>query len=81
MEINGSSAIVTGGARASARPRPASWPVEVPKSFVADLNADAGEALAKEIGGVFVRTDVTSTDDVIASVDAAHPPRHPCSAW
>lgn len=32
-----------------------------------DLNADAGEALAREIGGIFCKVDVTEE----ASVDAA----------
>jgi NAD(P)-dependent dehydrogenase (short-subunit alcohol dehydrogenase family) len=38
---------------------------------VADLNAETGEALAKEIGGAFARVDVTSTDDLKAAVEQA----------
>jgi NAD(P)-dependent dehydrogenase (short-subunit alcohol dehydrogenase family) len=38
---------------------------------VADLQDDKGEALAKEIGGVFAHTDVTATDQIIAAVDIA----------
>jgi NAD(P)-dependent dehydrogenase (short-subunit alcohol dehydrogenase family) len=40
---------------------------------IADLNAAAGEALAKELGeqAVFVATDVTSADSAQAAVDAA----------
>jgi len=71
MEINGSSAIVTGGASGLGEATARLLATRGAKVVVADLNAEAGEALAKEIGGVFVRTDVTSTDDVIASVDAA----------
>lgn len=41
------------------------------KVVVADLQADRGEVLAKEIGGAFMRTDVTSTDQIVAAVDAA----------
>jgi NAD(P)-dependent dehydrogenase (short-subunit alcohol dehydrogenase family) len=71
MEINGSSAIVTGGSSGLGEATARLLATRGAKVVVADLNAEAGEALAKEIGGVFVRTDVTSTDDVIASVDAA----------
>src|SRR5664280_3102794 len=71
MEINGSSAIVTGGASGLGEATARLLAQRGASVVVADLNVDAGEALAKEIGGVFVRTDVTSTDDVIASVDAA----------
>jgi NAD(P)-dependent dehydrogenase (short-subunit alcohol dehydrogenase family) len=60
------SAIVTGGASglgaATAR-RLARSGVKV---ALFDLNADAGEALAKEIGGVFCKVDVTSEEQVDA---------------
>ena len=42
---------------------------------VADLNAEKGEALAQEIGGVFASVDVTKTEQVAAAVEA--PPRSP----
>jgi NAD(P)-dependent dehydrogenase (short-subunit alcohol dehydrogenase family) len=71
MDINGASAIVTGGASgigaAAARQLAAKGAVVV----VADLQADKGEALAQEIGGVFARVDVTDTDQIKAAVDAA----------
>ncbi|MFI5959422.1 SDR family NAD(P)-dependent oxidoreductase [Cryptosporangium sp. NPDC051539] len=71
MEINGASAIVTGGASgigaAAARQLAAKGATVV----VADLQADKGEALAKEIGGLFVRVDVTDTDQIKAAVNAA----------
>lgn len=38
---------------------------------VADLQDDKGEAVAKELEGIFVHTDVTSEEDVIAAVEAA----------
>ncbi len=60
------SAIVTGGASglgaATAR-RLAQHGVKV---ALFDLNADTGEALAKEIGGVFCKVDVTNEDQVDA---------------
>jgi len=71
MDINGSSAIVTGGASgigaACARALAAKGAVVV----VADLQADKGEELAKEIGGVFAQVDVTQTDQITAAVNAA----------
>ncbi|MDL2342651.1 SDR family NAD(P)-dependent oxidoreductase [Deinococcus sp. MIMF12] len=36
-----------------------------------DLNAEAGEALAGDLGGLFVRTDVTQEADVQAAIAAA----------
>lgn len=71
MEINGASAIVTGGASgigAAAARRLAAKGATV---VVADLQVDKGEALAKEIGGVFVRVDVTDTDQIKAAVNTA----------
>lgn len=38
---------------------------------VLDMNDEKGEALAKETGGVFAHADVTSTEDVIAAIEAA----------
>jgi NAD(P)-dependent dehydrogenase (short-subunit alcohol dehydrogenase family) len=71
MDINGASAIVTGGASgigaAAARQLAARGAIVV----VADLQADKGEALAEEIGGVFAQVDVTDTDQITAAVNAA----------
>ena len=71
MDINGSSAIVTGAASgigaACARQLAARGAIVV----VADLQADKGEALAAEIGGVFARVDVTDTEQITAAVNAA----------
>src|SRR3954453_11426475 len=71
MDINGASAIVTGGASgigaAAARQLAAKGAIVV----VADLQADKGEALAQEIGGVFAHVDVTDTDQIKAAVEDA----------
>ena len=71
MDLNGSSAIVTGAASgigaAVARRLAATGATVV----VADLQADKGEALAAEINGVFARVDVTDTDQIRAAVEAA----------
>jgi len=69
------SAVITGGASglgaATAR-RLAAHGVKV---AVFDLNAEIGEALAKEIGGVFCQVNVTSSEEVdaaFAKARAAH---------
>ena len=73
MEINGISAIVTGGASGLGEATSRGLAALGAKVVVADLDrqADKGEALAKEIGGVFAPCDVVDTDQVIASVEAA----------
>ena len=71
MDLNGSSAIVTGGASgigAAAARRLAALGCTV---VVADLQADKGEALAEEIKGVFAQVDVTNTEQITGAVKAA----------
>jgi NAD(P)-dependent dehydrogenase (short-subunit alcohol dehydrogenase family) len=71
MNLEASSSIVTGGAsgigEASARQLAAAGS----KVVIADLNEARGEAVAKELGGLFVRCDVTSGDDARTAVAAA----------
>ena len=59
MELNGTSAIVTGGAsglgEATARVLAAAGAHVV----IADLNEEAGKQVAAEIGGQFAKTNVT----------------------
>jgi NAD(P)-dependent dehydrogenase (short-subunit alcohol dehydrogenase family) len=38
---------------------------------VVDMNAEKGEAVAKDIGGVFALADVTDTEQVVAAIEAA----------
>ncbi|SOD72138.1 NAD(P)-dependent dehydrogenase (short-subunit alcohol dehydrogenase family) [Jatrophihabitans sp. GAS493] len=71
MNLEGTSAVVTGGAsglgEATVR-RLAKAGVTV---VIADLQSERGTALADEVGGIFCRVDVTDTDDIIAAVEAA----------
>jgi NAD(P)-dependent dehydrogenase (short-subunit alcohol dehydrogenase family) len=71
MNLEGASAIVTGGAsgigEASARQLAAAGA----RVVIADLNEDRGQAVASELGGLFVRCDVSSIEDAQASVAAA----------
>ena len=73
MDLNGISAIVTGGASGLGAATAQALAGRGAKVVLADLDrqADKGEALAKEIGGMFVPTDVTNTDHIIAAVEAA----------
>ncbi|HEY4464673.1 MAG TPA: SDR family NAD(P)-dependent oxidoreductase [Streptosporangiaceae bacterium] len=71
MELNGTTAIVSGGAsglgEATARRLAAAGSFVV----VADLSEDRGKAVAEEIGGTFTRTDVADEASVQAAVTAA----------
>src|SRR3954451_21769842 len=79
MELNGTSAIVTGGASAvgpAAAPGGGGAPPRLltkqgAKVVLADLQAEKGEPLAKELGGQFVKVDVANPEQVIAAVEAA----------
>ena len=73
MDLNGISAIVTGGASGLGAATAQALAGRGAKVVLADLDrqADKGEALAKEIGGLFVATDVTDTDQIVAAVEAA----------
>ena len=71
MDIQGKVFIVTGGASGLGEGTARMLAREGGKVVIADLQADKGEALAKEIGGVFVRCDVSSEDDGRAVVAQA----------
>ena len=71
MEIRGKWAIVTGGASGLGAATVRRLGEAGAKVVIADLNQAAGEALAREINGAFVRVDVTSEAEVAACVAAA----------
>jgi NAD(P)-dependent dehydrogenase (short-subunit alcohol dehydrogenase family) len=71
MEISGSSAIVTGGASGIGEACARALAAKGATVVIADLNAEKGEELAKELGGVFVSVDVTNTDDLKRAVEQA----------
>ena len=71
MDISGSSAIVTGGASGLGEATVRLLDKRGARVVVLDMNDDRGEALAKEVGGVFVHADVTNAAEVIAAVEAA----------
>jgi NAD(P)-dependent dehydrogenase (short-subunit alcohol dehydrogenase family) len=71
MDLNGSSAIVTGGASGIGAAVARQVAARGARVVIADLNAEKGEALAEEIGGLFARVDVTETEQITAAVEAA----------
>ncbi|HEX6471920.1 MAG TPA: SDR family NAD(P)-dependent oxidoreductase [Streptosporangiaceae bacterium] len=71
MQLNGVSAVVSGGASGLGEAVVRELAAHGVKVVVADLNEDRGKAVADEVGGVFVRTDVSAEDDVSAAVQAA----------
>lgn len=71
MDINGSSAIVTGGASGLGEATVRLLAQRGARCVVLDMNDAKGEELAKDVGGIFVHADVTNTDEVIAGVEAA----------
>jgi len=71
MEINGTSAIVTGGASVIGEASARQLAAKGAKVVIADLNDDKGNALATELGGAFCHVDVTNVDEVIASIETA----------
>ena len=71
MDINGASALVTGGASGIGAAAARQLAAKGARVVVADLNAEKGEALAQEIGGAFASVDVTDTAQIQAAVEQA----------
>ena len=71
MEIAGKVFIVTGGASGLGEGTARMLVGAGGKVVVADVQADKGQALAKEIGGAFVQCDVTQEADAQAAVAQA----------
>jgi NAD(P)-dependent dehydrogenase (short-subunit alcohol dehydrogenase family) len=71
MNLKGSSSIVTGGASGIGEASARQLAEAGSKVVIADLNPDKGEKVAAEIGGVYVKCDVTSIDDANTAIEAA----------
>ena len=71
MNLSESSAIVTGGASGLGESTARQLAARGARVVVVDMNAEKGEAVAKDIGGVFAQADVTDPDQVIAAIEAA----------
>lgn len=71
MDINGASAIVTGGASGLGAATVRRLTGEGAKVVILDLPSSAGAQVAAELGATFVAADVTDPDSVNEALDAA----------
>ena len=71
MEIAGAAALVTGGASGLGAATARRLAVDGAKVLLVDLQDDLGDAVAEQVGGVYVHADVTSSEQVQAAVEAA----------
>ena len=71
MQIDGRVFLVTGGASGLGEGTARMLAANGATVVIADMQADKGEAVAREIGGVFVTCDVTQEADGQAAVAAA----------
>lgn len=68
MRLDGCAAVVTGGASGLGEATARALTSAGARVAIFDINAEKGEALARELGGVFCRVDVTSDDSVDAGL-------------
>ena len=71
MHIDGVNALVAGGASGLGAAAARELNAAGAHVTIADLNEEAGAALAGELVGQFVKTDVTDADSVQGAIDAA----------
>src|SRR5882724_6473237 len=71
MDIAGKVFLVTGGASGLGEGTARLLATHGAKVIIADMQVDKGEAVARELGGAFVRCDVTQEADAQAAVAAA----------
>ena len=68
MKLDSSmAAVVTGGASGLGEGTARAIAATGAKVALFDMNAEKGEAIAKELGGVFCKVDVTSDEEVAAA--------------
>ena len=71
MDLNGISAIVTGGASGLGEATVRQLAARGAKVVVVDMNPEKGEKVAQDVGGAFAQADVTDVEQVTAAVEAA----------
>jgi NAD(P)-dependent dehydrogenase (short-subunit alcohol dehydrogenase family) len=71
MDVNGTAAIVSGGASGLGEAAARALAAAGARVVIADLNEAGGKQVASEIGGLFAHTDVVDEASVQAAVDAA----------
>jgi NAD(P)-dependent dehydrogenase (short-subunit alcohol dehydrogenase family) len=71
MELSGTAAIISGGASGLGEAVVRDLAAAGATVVIADLNEERGKAVASEVGGQFVKTDVSDEASVAAAVDVA----------
>ena len=71
MDLNATSSIITGGASGIGLATAKHVASLGGRVVIADLNEEKGKTVAEELGGVFVKTDVSDEAQAQAAVDAA----------
>lgn len=71
MDVSNGSAIITGGGSGLGEACARRLAGLGAKCVIVDLNEDAGASVAADIGGQFIKADVSSTEQVQVAVDAA----------
>ncbi len=71
IDLTGSSSLVTGGASGIGEASARQLADAGSRVVIADLNEERGQVVASEVGGLFVKCDVTSVEDVDTAVSAA----------
>jgi NAD(P)-dependent dehydrogenase (short-subunit alcohol dehydrogenase family) len=77
MKIEGIAALVTGGGSGLGAATARELARQGAKVAVLDVNIDAAQAVAKEIGGIALKCDITSADSVGAAIAAAREAQGP----
>ncbi|MFP6663304.1 MAG: SDR family NAD(P)-dependent oxidoreductase [Deltaproteobacteria bacterium] len=71
MELKGASALITGGASGIGAASARKLAKLGARPLICDLNEEKGKAIAAELNGAFVKTDVSDEAQVQAAVEAA----------
>ncbi|HTT53259.1 MAG TPA: SDR family NAD(P)-dependent oxidoreductase [Streptosporangiaceae bacterium] len=71
MKLNGTAAVISGAASGLGAAVARRLGAAGVRPVVADLSEEQGKAVAAEVGGLFVKTDVADEGSVAAAVDAA----------
>ena len=71
MDLTGASAVVTGGASGLGEASARKLAELGARCVIVDLQDEKGEAVAKELGGLYVKADVADEEQVQAAVESA----------